>query len=208
MDAPLKALLNTHTTLFVRQEKEWTEILTDFETSNKYTILTPSQEQIGFVVEKSLGFLSLILRLTLRSHRPLEVYIMDGDTNILMYFTRPFFWFFSLLTVKDAQGHTIGAVQRRFGFFNKVYDLLDKNGTPFARIESNLFRLWSFPLVVNGIEKGGVFKKWGGALKEMFTRADTFQIDFAAHPWTDEQRAIILSSAISIDFDFFEQSRN
>ena len=208
METSLKALLNSDDTLFVRQEKEWLQILTDFEMRNKYTMMTSAQEQIGFVVEKSLGFLSVILRLILRSHRPLEVYIMDRDTNILMYFTRPFFWFFSLLTVKDVQGRTLGSVQRRFSIFYKTYDLLDEHGVPFARIQSNLLRLWSFPLLVNGIEKGGVFKKWGGVLKEMFTRADTFHIDFSAHPWTDEQRAIILSSAISIDFDFFEQSRN
>ena len=52
-----------------------------------------------------------------------------------------------------------------------------------------------------------ISKKWGGALREVFSDADTFRIEFGTASWTEEQRAVLLAAAISIDFDFFENNQ-
>ena len=59
----------------------------------------------------------------------------------------------------------------------------------------------------SGQERGKVAKKWGGALREVFTDADAFLVDFSDHSWTSAQRAVIFAAAISIDFDFFENNQ-
>ena len=54
------------------------------------------------------------------------------------------------------------------------------------------------------VEVGKVSKKWGGAAKEIFTDADTFGITFSNHLDT-KTKAILLGTAILIDFAFYER---
>ena len=52
-----------------------------------------------------------------------------------------------------------------------------------------------------------ISKRWGGGLREIFTDADTFMVDFGNGIWTEEQRQVIFAAAMSIDFDFFENNQ-
>src|SRR5207248_1366912 len=106
--------------------------------------------------------------------------------------------------VRSAEGDLYGSIHRRFGILHKIYDLRNEHGQVFGRIRSPLWRLWTFPVLGTPTV---ISKKWGGVLREVFTDADTYLVDFADHPWTPEQRAAILAAAISIDFDFFENNQ-
>lgn len=102
----------------------------------------------------------------------------------------------------------MGGIHRRFGILHKKYDLRDENGQLFARIESPIWRLWTFPVLdLGGQERAVITKRWGGFLREMFTDADNYLVDFMTHPWTIQQRAAIFAAAVSIDFDFFENNQ-
>jgi uncharacterized protein YxjI len=194
--------------LFVQQRKEWIEIAVDFETFNQYRVLDSGHVEIGSVIERGGRFWTKFKRFLLRSHRPFEIDIFDSTKSPLLRLARNFFFFFSDLTVCTADGRSVGSVRRRFGVLYKKYDLQDESGRTFARIKSPLWRLWTFPVVDEmGEERSSISKKWGGALKEIFTDTDTFRIDYTNHPWTPVQRAIIFSAAISVDFDFFENQQ-
>ena len=52
---------------------------------------------------------------------------------------------------------------------------------------------------------GKITKKWVGAIKEMFTDADTFALTFSKDLDT-KSKAILLGTAILIDFAFFEDN--
>lgn len=212
MKPELVRLLTTSPQLFVRQQKEWIEVVVDWETTNKYAILSPTQEQVGFVAERGGGIGHWLKRLIFRSHRGFDIDVLGRAGERLLHLSREFFFFFSDLDVRSPEGERYGGVHRRFGIINKIYDLKDESGQVFARVKSPLWRLWTFPLLTpRGADfaetRSAIRKKWGGVLSEVFTDADTYMIDFATDEWTQAQRAVILATAISIDFDFFENNQ-
>lgn len=204
MRAELIQLLTSSSQLFVRQKKELVEIIVDWETSNKYAILDPSQNQVGFVAERGGGLGKALARMIFRSHRGFDIDVLGRAGELLLHLSREFFFFFSDLEVRSPEGERYGSVHRRFGILHKIYDLKDESGRVFARVESPIWRLWTFPLVGT---RSVITKKWGGVLTEAFTDADTYLVDFASDNWTEAQRAVILATAISIDFDFFENNQ-
>ena len=110
--------------------------------------------------------------------------------------------------IATAEGARLGSVHRRFALLSKKYDLQDQNGAVFASVKSPIWRIWKFPILdAVGAEKGCISKKWGGLLKEAFTDADCFLVDYGQGMWSDNQKAVILATAISIDFDFFEDNQ-
>lgn len=189
--------------LFVRQIKEWIEIAVDWETTNRYEVLTYRKERVLLILERGGIFWTKIKRAIFRSHRPLSIDVVSSHGDPVLTMSRPFFFFFSTLKIQDAEGVFIGSVHRRLGLIFKKYDLRDREGRTFASIRSPLWRLWTFP--VRG-SKARVTKRWGGVLREAFTDADTYLVDFGGEDWDLEQRAVFLSAAISIDFDFFENN--
>lgn len=204
MNQELSSLLSTSEQLLVQQRKEWTEIIIDWETKNKYAVLDPQGHELAFIAERGGGFGTMLLRGIFRSHRSFSIDVIARSKEVLLTLSRSFFWFFSDLEVHAPDGERFGSVHRRFGIFHKRYDLRDDGGHVFATIASPFWRLWRFQLA--GTE-ASIAKKWGGVLREVFTDADTYLIDFARHPWTSAQRAVILATAISIDFDFFENNQ-
>ena len=208
MDHALRQVLEGNERLFIRQRKEWTEILIDFETTNQYQLMDEQQGLLGVVAEKAGGFASFLRRGFLRSHRGFEVRIADTQGHAWMDLSRKFFFLFSDLDVRGIDGSLLGHVRRRFGLLYKRYDLEDATGQVFAEIAGPRWRLWTFPVKASGgLAEATIAKKWGGALREVFADADTFLIDFTPGPWTAEQRAVIFAAAISVDFDFFENNQ-
>ncbi len=197
-----------HPDLFIRQRKELVEILVDWEMGNQYTILDSEQNELAHVAEKKGGIWSFFRRGFLRSHRPLEIAVVDRQGQRALDLTRAFFFLFSSLDVTTGSGRPVGRVERRFGVLYKKYDLLDATGVRFARVNAPRWRLWTFPVEgEDGVSSATISKKWGGVLREVFTDADTYRVEFGGANWTDEQRAVILATAISIDFDFFENTQ-
>lgn len=202
------AIFADYPQLFVRQRKEWTEIMIDWETKNQYTILDVHQNEVGTVVEKSGGIADFLARSFLRSHRPFEIGVFDSNGGLALKLMRSFFFLFSNMEIQDPTGRTLGRVQRRFGLLYRKYDLYDEAGILFARIKGPLWKIWTFPVVsTSGIGEASITKRWGGALREIFTDADSFLIDFMQGQWSEQQRRVIFSAAISIDFDFFENNQ-
>jgi uncharacterized protein YxjI len=194
--------------LFVQQRKEWAEILIDWETANKYAVLDEQKRQIGYIAERSDGFWTHVKRWFLRSHRGFRIEVLGPAGERVLTLTRAFFWFFSDLLVLGPEGARHGEVRRRFGILRRKYDLVDETGRTFARIASPIWRIWTFAVRdESGTERAVISKKWGGALTEIFTDADTYMVDFGDHPWSEGQRAVIFAAAISVDFDFFENNQ-
>ncbi|EQC47215.1 phospholipid scramblase-related protein [Bacteriovorax sp. Seq25_V] len=193
---------------FVRQVKEWGEILTGFETKNKYQILDANNQPIGFCAEQGSGFWAFIKRSFLRAHRPLTIHVFDREGNKILELDRPYYWFFSSMYVKDANGKNLGHIEQKFAIFRKRYELLDHAHKVFARIDSGFFKFFSFEIFNNGDKSIGLIsKKWGGIFKEIFTDSDTFGVQLTTD-LSPEQKAIIFANALSIDFDYFEENAN
>ena len=178
-------------------------------TPNCYAIKTTDKRNIGQITEVKDGIFPFFIRKAiLNIRRPCHFLVQDQHGNILFHIYRPFWFFFSQLTIKDTQGRILGKVKRKFSLFHKVYKLfVFHQSNPFAMIQSNLFRIWTFPVLdahKNPIAE--IKKKWNQALKEVFTDLDILSIEFQSLPLS--QKIVIFATAISVDFDYFESNHS
>jgi uncharacterized protein YxjI len=193
--------------LFIRQVKEWGEILIGLEGKNKYEVLNESGNSSGYIHETGSGLMTFLKRIFLRNHRPITVNVYNQNSEVVLYLWRPFFFFFSDLYIEEpTTGKPIGSVHQKFSFFSKKYSLCDKYGSEFATINSGFFNFFNFEIEsLEGRKLGVIKKKWGNLLKEFFTDADTFGVDISPELEL-EQKALVFSTAIIIDFNHFEDN--
>ena len=195
--------------LVIKQKRELAEVFLGFETRNQYLLFDQTGSPCGTVVEQGSGVSAFLKRMFLKSHRSFVIDVCDATGKVTLEFSRPFFFLFSDIAVHVPKGPRLGTAHRRFGIIYKIYDLKDANGLNFAQIRSSIFKLWTFSVRdEQGNEVARISKKWSGALKEYFTDSDNFMIEFGSKQWTAAQRAVIFATAISIDFDFFENNNS
>ncbi len=204
---PADLFATEHEALYIRQRKEWTEILIDWETKNQYVVMDGQQNEIATIAEKAGGVADFLKRSFFRSHRPFEIGVFAPDGRVQCTLSRPFFFFFSDLEVRTGEGAVVGHVKRRFGLLYRKYDLLDETEQCFAQIKGPIWRIWTFPVRdTRGTGEARIAKRWSGGLREIFSDADTFMVDFMQSNWSEAERRVLLAAAISIDFDFFENN--
>src|SRR5690606_34369079 len=131
--------------------------------------LTVGGRPLGFVAEQQKGFLGLLLRGVLGHWRPFDLHVFDADRNVVLRAHHPFRFFFQRLDVSDADGRTVGAVERRWGLLTKRLAVLDAEGNELLTVSSGLLRFWTFKFARGGDVLATVQKKWGGVLREAFT---------------------------------------
>ena len=193
--------LSQHPELYVRQEIEHLEVFTGLETQNRYSVRSPSGEQLLYAFEES----GLLGRNVLSSHRPLTIHVVDRNNTEVINASRSFFWFLSHLHVNDGTGQRIGSMQRRFSFLTRKFDLMDATGSVVAEMRGPIFRPFTFMVYQQGQEVGRVTKQWSGLGREAFTDADTFKVEVDTGRADQEFSLLMLASAISIDLDFFDR---
>ena len=194
--------LTQHQELVVRQQVEHLEAFTGFETENRYEILTPDGQSLLYAYEESGG----MARVFLKTHRPLDIQVIEPDGRPILSVSRDFFWFLSHLHVSDGSGNHIGTLNRQFAVLKRRFTMTDSNDRPFGQITGSLFRPYTFFVQnSNNREIGRITKQWSGLLREGLTDADTFQVQFSDAERSHEFRLLLLASAFAIDLDFFEQ---
>lgn len=196
--------LHSVSNLVVTQCKEWGEILTDFETKNKYVVRTELGAELYWAAEEG-G--SIILRLLLKALRPFTVVLLDMDKEVLIRIKRPFRFYFHQATVFDANGESLGRLNKRFSIIRKKYSVFDKDNNEIYQLFGPLFRPWTFVIKKDGAEFGKITKKWSGLLKESFTDADNFGVEFPS-TWDVKLKALFLGAVFLIDFVHFEDKNN
>lgn len=192
-------LAQTHR-LVVSQKKEWGEILSGFETSNKYVILDDHGEPLGYAAE--VGG-SLLARWFLKALRPFTIVVADESARELLRIRRPFRFFFHTVDVLDAEGRHLGAIERRFSILRRIYTVYDSDGNEALELFGPILHPWTFEIRENGVSCGKITKKWSGLLKEGFTDADNFGVEFPPE-WSNARKAVFLGAVFLIDFVHFE----
>jgi uncharacterized protein YxjI len=195
--------------LTVRQRKNWMEIITSFDARNKYVVYDETGNPVFNVEEQGSGFGSLMKRLFLRNLRPFSSHVEDltGQGHLLVL-KKPFRFIFHRLEVRDTAGNVLGAIQRRWTWFRRKYIIEGPDGQEVATLFGPFFRPWTFQIRLAGSEQevGLIQKKWSGLLKEAFTDADNFWVDFAnvADP---QLRAVLFAATVLIDIVHFENRK-
>ncbi|MEL6180591.1 MAG: phospholipid scramblase-related protein [Myxococcota bacterium] len=192
----------------VRIEQDFTqaEIMLGWESANRYHVSSAGGASLGHILERSEGIGGTAARFFLGSWRPLTIEVVDRFyRQALMDITRPMgLW--PVMTIVTATGRRLGTVQSQFAWLQRRYVLRDDKGRHFATIQSPLWRFWTFYVMNHqGAEVAVIRKKWSGFIREAYTSADNFELDFGVEDWSLAQRCILLAAAISIDFDYFEK---
>ncbi len=186
--------------LVVSQRKEWGEILTGFETRNKYVVFDADGNELYLAAEHAGSWL---VRMFLKALRPFEMSVLRRDGNAVLRLSRPFRFFFHEIAVHDAGGGLLGTIKKRFSILRRHYAVLDAEGQQTLELFGPVFHPWTFLIKQGGVEVGRITKKWSGLAKEAFTDADNFGVTFPRE-WDVRLKALFLGAVFLIDFVHFE----
>ncbi len=186
--------------LVVKQVKEMGEILTGFETKNRYSIIDENGGEVYFAQEVGGSFW---VRTFLKAVRPFTIILNNPGGQAVLTFKRPFRWFFYELSIYDAQENLLGTIKRQFDLLRRVYSVRDADGQEMFQLFGPILHPWTFHIRQQGKDLGKITKKWSGILKESFTDADNFGVMFP--PGADvNKKAVLLGAVFLIDFSHFE----
>lgn len=191
------------TQVLIQQKRELGELI-GFETRNKYEIWIDGQVA-GFAAEQQKGVVGFLMRQVLGHWRTFEILLFAPSKAIIARARHPFRFLFQRLEVVSPGGELWGALQQRFAFLHKKFDLEDASGRVVLEVRSPIWKPWTFPFVARGQERAVVRKKWGGILREGFTDADRFELEFKDAELSYEERLVLVASALFIDLQYFER---
>ena len=195
----MQQLIN-HSQLMVKQQNERGEIITGFETKNKYAIFDSQGNQLYFAAERKGSWFA---RQFLKASRPFELAILDNAGHQVMNVSRPFRFFFPEVTVRDENNKVLGIVKKKFSIISKRYCLYDAAGKELFTLKGPLLKPWTFNIMKHDQEVGKITKKWSGLMKESFSDADNFGVIFPNNADVSV-KAFILGVVFLIDFVHFE----
>ncbi len=198
----IATLLNEHS-LVVKQKKELLE-LAGFETRNKYSIEKHDGTPIAFAAEDGKGLGAILFRHFLGHWRSFSITIFDTTRTPVLTAEHPFRILFSRLIVKNQNGETIGAIQQRFSIIHKSFDIVDETNQVIMTTRAPIWKPWTFPIRKAEVEEALILKRWSGVLKEAFTDADQFTINFHSKNLNLKERELVLAATLLIDLVYFE----
>jgi uncharacterized protein YxjI len=202
----IETIVAQHSQLIIRQKKEWGEIILGFESTNKYEILDESGNEVGFAAEEAGGIGRFFARNLLGKSRPCTIHVYDADRQQVATGKKPFRLYFHEMAVHEGD-RFIGTIKRHFKLFGTRFTLSGPSGNVLLEIHGGWFRIWTFRLLLQGKEIGFIRKKWAGFLKEMFSDADTFGIEFSHPDLPLEVKELLLVATFLIDFTCFEENQ-
>ena len=197
------AIVQKSSEIMIVQKRELAELF-GFETRNKYSIEV-NGAPFAFAAEQGKGGLAFFARMFLGHWRTFEIHFFDNTRQLVLKAVHPFRFFFQRLEVWAANGRQLGAIQQRWAFFSKRFDVTDPSGRLLLTVSSPIWRPWTFAFQRDGRELARVEKKWSGMLQEAFTDADRFRVAFESPELGLDERNLVLVAGVFIDLQYFER---
>ena len=170
-----------------------------FKFENCYQIYNDKGENIGAIKQKlNIGqkLLSLLISKTML---PFLLEIRDSNDNLEVTISRGWTFILSKITIKNAQGEAIGYIKQKFKLFSPTFNIFNTSEELIAEISGD-WKAWNFTIndAANN-QIGSISKKWAGAMKELFTTADKYNVQIEKNYANLENKIAILAGAITID---------
>lgn len=167
--------------------------------ANEYQVLDDTGNPIGKVKERIGGAAMLLRFLINKAMLPFKLEIVDNNEQIQATISRGFTFFMSKITVTMPDGTPPFYIKQRFKLMSAGFTILDSSEQKIGDISGD-WKAWNFSITdISGAEIGRVNKKWGGALKELFTTADKYMVSFDKNEMEYHKKVAIISAAITID---------
>lgn len=202
--------------ILVHQQVELLEAFTGFETANKYEIKNSLGQKVYFAAEQS----DCCTRQCCGPCRNFEMKIMDNNKQEVVHLERPLrcasCWTpccLQELTITSPPGTVIGSIEQQWDIFLPKFNVKNENGDTVLKIEGpcitcNACGDVEFKVMTKeGSEVGKISKQWSGLVKEYFTDADNFGVQFPMD-LDVKMKACLLGAVFLIDFMFFEETGN
>ncbi|MBE7181131.1 MAG: hypothetical protein INR71_07980, partial [Terriglobus roseus] len=100
-DHPAISIL-ANSTVVIQRQLEMMNVLLGFEQANRYVIMNPQGDTIGYLAERDHGIGQAMVRQMARTHRSFTTHVFDGNEREVLRFHRPFSWINSRIRVYDA----------------------------------------------------------------------------------------------------------
>ena len=95
--------------IVVQRQLEIMNVVVGLEQANKYVILDPQGNHIGFIAEQDNSIGRSMARQMLKTHRSFTAHIFDKHQNEVLRFHRPFSWISSRIGIYDPVELTAGS---------------------------------------------------------------------------------------------------
>ena len=170
-----------------------------FKFENSYKVYNNKGNEISSVNQKlSLGQKALRLLLN-KNMLPFQLEIKDKSGNLQTSISRGWTFFMSTILIDDSKGNNIGSIKQKFKLFKPTFKIYNKTEQLVAVITGD-WKAWNFKINDSSEKQiGTINKKWNGAMKEIFTTADKYNVDLNSGYTDVSNKMAILSSAITID---------
>lgn len=170
-----------------------------FKFEVEYKIFDQNGLQIGLIKQRiSSGHKALRLFLG-KAMMPFLLEIVDMEGNLLAVIKRGWTFFMSEIIVLDGHHNILGFIKQKWSFMKPSFHIMNANKDKIAEIKGD-WKGWNF--VINGADNtpiGTVNKKWAGAMKEIFTTADKYNVSIREEYKEDTDKIVVVSTAITID---------
>uniref|UniRef100_A0A3B5LV69 Phospholipid scramblase n=1 Tax=Xiphophorus couchianus TaxID=32473 RepID=A0A3B5LV69_9TELE len=187
--------------------------LVGFESNNKYEVRNAMGQNVFYAVEEN----DCLSRQCCGPLRPFNIHVLDNFGQEIISVTRPLkcmSCFFPCclqeLEVQAPPGNTVGYVIQQWHPLSPKFIVANEHNEPVLKIHGP-FCGWScLPdvdfeiLTMDEVSKiGKISKQWTGLLREAFTDADNFGIQFPMD-LDVRMKAVMIGACFLIDFMFFE----
>lgn len=100
---PAMRLLD-NSAIVIQRQLEMMNVLMGFEQANRYVIMDPHGNHIGYLAERDHGLGNAMARQMFKTHRSFTTHVFDREEKEVLRFHRPFSWINSRIRVYDAVG--------------------------------------------------------------------------------------------------------
>jgi len=187
-------------TFFLGDEYFIDEKVNFLKFTNEYKVYNETGIQIGTINQRmSAGhkFLTLLIN---KAMMPFKLEITDVEGKLQATISRGWTFWMSKIIVTDPNGAEIGLIKQKFKFFKPTFIISEPtSGSEIAQITGD-WKAWNFDIKnPAGQDMGKISKKWAGAMKEIFTSADKYNVSIDPNYAENNNKVAIVATAITID---------
>ncbi len=187
-------------TFFLGDEYFIDEKVSFLKFTNEYKVYNEKGSQIGIIKQRMSGWHKVLTLLINKAMMPFQLEITDVNDQLQATISRGWTFWMSKIIVTDPNGIEVGLIKQKFKFFKPTFLINDPaSGHNIAQITGD-WKAWNFTITNHaGAEMGKISKKWAGAMKEIFTTADKYNVSIDPNYAESNQKVAIVATAITID---------
>ncbi|MDV6170010.1 phospholipid scramblase-related protein [Flavobacterium sp. DG1-102-2] len=170
-----------------------------FKFENVYQLYDDKGQHIGAIKQKLTTGQKLLRLLLNKGMLPFMLEIVNLDGKVQATVSRGWTFWMSKIVITDANGVPVGSIAQKFKLFKPTFKISDNAGVVVGQITGD-WKAWNFKISdAKENQIGAISKKWAGAMKEIFTTADKYNVVINDDYADKKNKLAILAGAITID---------